>query len=79
MVSSAYLRLLIFPGNLDSSLCFLQPSVSHDVIMGNKRLEIKMSKIVTDYFGVGVTSTAFFGLLCISPFMYSAITFFVCF
>ena len=32
MVSSAYLRLLIFLGNLDSSLCFLQPSVSHDVL-----------------------------------------------
>ena len=47
--------------------------------MGNKRLEIKMSKIVTDYFGVGVTSTAFFGLLCIFPFIYSAISFFVCF
>ena len=47
--------------------------------MGNKRLEIKMSKIVMDYFGVGVTSTAFFGLLCIFPFIYSAITFFVCF
>ena len=33
VVSSAYLRLLIFfPGNLDSSLCFFQPSVSHDVL-----------------------------------------------
>ena len=29
VVSSAYLRLLIF---LDSSLCFFQPSVSHDVL-----------------------------------------------
>ena len=33
VVSSAYLRLLIFfPGNLESSLCFFQPSVSHDVL-----------------------------------------------
>ena len=24
----------IFPGNLDSSLCFLQPSVSHDMLAG---------------------------------------------
>ena len=34
VVSSAYLHIIIdiyFPGNLDSSLCFLQPSVSHDV------------------------------------------------
>ena len=22
----------IFPGNLDSSLCFIQPSISHDVL-----------------------------------------------
>ena len=33
VVLSAYLRLLIFlPGNLDSSLCFFQPSISHDVL-----------------------------------------------
>ena len=33
MMSSAYLRLLIFfPSNLDSSLCFNQPSLSHDVL-----------------------------------------------
>ena len=32
VVSSAYLRLLVFPGNLDFSLCFIQPSVSHDVL-----------------------------------------------
>ena len=33
VVSSAYLRLLIFsPSNLDSSLCFIQPSISHDVL-----------------------------------------------
>ena len=33
VVSYAYLRLLIFPpSNLDSSLCFIQPSVSHDVL-----------------------------------------------
>ena len=33
VVSSAYLRLLIFsPSNLDSSLCFFQSSVSHDVL-----------------------------------------------
>ena len=32
VVSSAYLRLLISPGNLDSRLCFVQPSVSHDVL-----------------------------------------------
>ena len=31
VVSSAYLRLFS-PGNLDSSLCFFQPSVSHDVL-----------------------------------------------
>ena len=31
MVSSAYLRLLISPGNLDSCLYF-QPSISHDVL-----------------------------------------------
>ena len=33
VVSSAYLRLFdISPSNLDSSLCFLQPSISHDVL-----------------------------------------------
>ena len=34
VVSSAYLRLLIFfsPSNLDSSLCFMQSSISHDVL-----------------------------------------------
>ena len=33
MVSSAYLRLFdISPGNLDSSLCFIQPSILHDVL-----------------------------------------------
>ena len=33
VVSSAYLRLLIFPpGNLDSSLYFIQPSISQDVL-----------------------------------------------
>ena len=32
VVSSACLRLLIFSVNLDSSLCFFQPSVSHDVL-----------------------------------------------
>ena len=35
VVSFAYLRLLIIgisPGNLDSSLCFIQPSVSHNVL-----------------------------------------------
>ena len=33
VVSSAYLRLLIFsPSNLDSSLCFIQPSISYDVL-----------------------------------------------
>ena len=32
VVSSAYLRLLMYLGNLDSSLCFFQPSVSHDVL-----------------------------------------------
>ena len=32
VVSSAYLRFDISPSNLDSSLCFLQPSVSHDVL-----------------------------------------------
>ena len=33
VVSSAYLRLLIFsPSNLDSSLCFIQASVSHNVL-----------------------------------------------
>ena len=33
VVSSAYLRLLIFlPAIFDSSLCFIQPSVSHDVL-----------------------------------------------
>ena len=33
LVSSAYLRLLIFlPAVFDSSLCSLQPSVSHDVL-----------------------------------------------
>ena len=26
------LKLNISPGNLDSSLCFLQPSISHDVL-----------------------------------------------
>ena len=33
VVSSAYLRLLIFsPSNLDSSLCFIQPSISHAML-----------------------------------------------
>ena len=37
VVSSAYLRLIslnndISPGNLDSSLCFIQSSISHDVL-----------------------------------------------
>ena len=33
VVSSAYLRLLMFPpSNLGSSLCFLEPSISHDVL-----------------------------------------------
>ena len=32
MVSSASLRLDISPDNLDSSLCFIQPRVSHDVL-----------------------------------------------
>ena len=33
VVSSAYLRLLIFlPSLYDSSLCFIQPSISHDVL-----------------------------------------------
>ena len=31
VVSSAYLRLLIFSCSLDSSLCSIQPSISHDV------------------------------------------------
>ena len=33
VVSSAYLRLLVIsPGNHDSSLCFIQPGISHDVV-----------------------------------------------
>ena len=32
MVSSAYLRLLIFLPSLDSILSFIQPSISHDVV-----------------------------------------------
>ena len=32
VVSSAYLVIDIPPGNLDSSLCFVQPSISHDVL-----------------------------------------------
>ena len=32
VVSSAYLRLLIFLPSIDSSLCFFQPSISHDVL-----------------------------------------------
>ena len=33
VVSSAYMRLLIiYPDNLDSSLCFIQPGISHDVL-----------------------------------------------
>ena len=33
VVSSAYLRLFyISPDNLDSRLCFIQPSISHDVV-----------------------------------------------
>ena len=33
VVSSEYLRLLIFfSSNLDSSLCFIQPRISHDVL-----------------------------------------------
>ena len=32
VVSSAYLKLLIFVPSLDSSLCFIQPSVSRDVL-----------------------------------------------
>ena len=36
VLSSAYLRLLIYPGNLDSSLCFIQPKISHDIFGGSK-------------------------------------------
>ena len=32
VVSSAYLVIDISPGNLDFSLCFYQPSISHDVL-----------------------------------------------
>ena len=34
VLSSAYLRLVIdiSPSNLDSSLCFIQPGISHDVL-----------------------------------------------
>ena len=34
VVSFGYLRVLMFlsPGNLDSSLCFIQPGISHDVL-----------------------------------------------
>ena len=32
MVSYAYLRYWYSPSNLDSSLCFIQPSISHDVL-----------------------------------------------
>ena len=32
VVSSAYMIIGISPGNLDFSLCFCQPSVSHDVL-----------------------------------------------
>ena len=32
VVSSAYLKLYISPSNLNSSLCFFQPSVSYDVL-----------------------------------------------
>ena len=32
VVSSAYLRLLIFLSAVDSSLCFIQPHISHDVL-----------------------------------------------
>ena len=32
VVSSAYLKLYISPGNLDSSLCFIQPGILHDVL-----------------------------------------------
>ena len=39
VMSSAYLRLLIFlPGNLDSSLCFIQPGILHDVLC----IEVKL-------------------------------------
>ena len=32
VVLSAYLRLLISPGNLDFSLCFIQSGISYDVL-----------------------------------------------
>ena len=33
VVSSAYLKVLdISPGNLDSSLCFIQPGILHEVL-----------------------------------------------
>ena len=31
VVSSAYLRLFISPRHLESSLCFIQSSISHDI------------------------------------------------
>src|SRR5574337_689000 len=40
VVSSAYLRLMILSRNLDSSLCFFQSSISHDVLC----IEIKRSE-----------------------------------
>ena len=36
VLSSAYLRLLNYPVSLDSSLCFIQPRISHDILGGSK-------------------------------------------
>ena len=39
VVPSAYLRLLISPSNLDSSLWFIQPGILHDVLCKHVRLD----------------------------------------
>ena len=62
-MSSAFLRLLIFLPALDSSLCFIQPSISHDVLCIYYRgLECKVGSQethwVTGKFGLGVQNEA---------------------
>ena len=55
VVSSAYLRLFdISPGNLDSSLCFFQPSSSHDVLYTGVEMVLKTLRLDEVAQGEGV-------------------------
>ena len=52
----------ISPGNLDSSLCFLQPSISYDVLSAyklNKQGDNKQSKEIEENNRMGKTRDIF--------------------